>query len=305
MAELADEPQDIEEVKTPSCPNCGKEIGEWDFCFYCGANLKAQTVVEQPVEEVEQSKSIFNNTLADLAEEPQDIEEVKTPVCPNCGKEIGEWDFCFHCGANLKAQTVAEQSDEEVEQSESISNNALADLADEPQDIEEVKPPVCPNCGKEIGEWDSCSFCGSNLRSGNTTESQTSIESKQTNTDEQILNQISKEDCLSEQFDSENLSDLDNENDLQNDTPIDNIIVLTDEEGNEVEFEFLDLITYCGKEYVVLLPNDKNADEVVILEFEESSDGAENFSSVENDYTLQVVFQIFKQRAKDEFNFID
>lgn len=41
----------------------------------------------------------------------------------------------------------------------------------------------------------------------------------------------------------------------------DNIIVLNDD-GNEVEFEFLDLIPYRGKEYVVLLPVSDEADEV-------------------------------------------
>ena len=35
----------------------------------------------------------------------------------------------------------------------------------------------------------------------------------------------------------------------------DNIITLNDENGNEVEFEFLDLIPYRQNEYVVLLPN--------------------------------------------------
>lgn len=33
----------------------------------------------------------------------------------------------------------------------------------------------------------------------------------------------------------------------------DNIITLNDENGNEVEFEFLDLIPYRQNEYVVLL----------------------------------------------------
>lgn len=33
---------------------------------------------------------------------------------------------------------------------------------------------------------------------------------------------------------------------------LDNIIILNDEDGNEVEFEFLDLIEYEGEEYVVL-----------------------------------------------------
>ena len=35
---------------------------------------------------------------------------------------------------------------------------------------------------------------------------------------------------------------------------MDNIIILNDEDGNEVQFEFLDLIDYDEEEYVVLLP---------------------------------------------------
>ena len=85
----------------------------------------------------------------------------------------------------------------------------------------------------------------------------------------------------------------------------DNIIVLNDDEGNEAEFEFLDLIPYRGKEYVVLLPVSDEADEVVILQLEESADKTESYISVDNEATLQVVFEIFKAKFKDVFNFID
>jgi hypothetical protein len=85
----------------------------------------------------------------------------------------------------------------------------------------------------------------------------------------------------------------------------DNIIILNDDEGNETEFEFLDLIPYRGKEYVVLLPSYDDADEVVILQLEEVDDEAESYISVDNELTLQAVFEIFKEKAKDEFNFVD
>ncbi len=85
----------------------------------------------------------------------------------------------------------------------------------------------------------------------------------------------------------------------------DNIIILNDDEGNEVEFEFLDLIPYRGKEYVVLLPTADDADEVVILQLEEADDETESYLSVDNELTLQAVFEIFKERAKDTFNFVD
>ena len=47
--------------------------------------------------------------------------------------------------------------------------------------------------------------------------------------------------------------------DLENNIPemdeeLDNLITLNDEDGNEVKFEFLDLIEYGGEEYVILLP---------------------------------------------------
>lgn len=85
----------------------------------------------------------------------------------------------------------------------------------------------------------------------------------------------------------------------------DNIIILNDDEGNEVEFEFLDLVAYRGKEYVVLLPISDEADEVVILQLEEADDETESYISVDDELTLQVIFEIFKERAKDIFNFVD
>ena len=85
----------------------------------------------------------------------------------------------------------------------------------------------------------------------------------------------------------------------------DNIIILNDDDGNEVEFEFLDLIPYRGKEYVVLFPVSDEADEVVILQLEEADDETESYISVDNEPTLQAVFEIFKERAKDTFDFVD
>ena len=89
---------------------------------------------------------------------------------------------------------------------------------------------------------------------------------------------------------------------------LDNIIVLNDENGNEIEFEFLDLIEYEGEEYVVLLPNDEEDDagEVVILKLEDTdSEDEESYVSVDDEEILQNVFDIFKEKFKDEFNFID
>ena len=90
---------------------------------------------------------------------------------------------------------------------------------------------------------------------------------------------------------------------------LDNTLILNDEEGNEVEFEFLDLIEYEGEEYVVLLPVEEESDEpgeVVILKLEDTeSEDEESYVSVEDENILNKVFEIFKEKFEDEFNFVD
>ncbi|MGN0113695.1 MAG: DUF1292 domain-containing protein [Acutalibacteraceae bacterium] len=89
---------------------------------------------------------------------------------------------------------------------------------------------------------------------------------------------------------------------------LDNIVILNDENGDEARFEFLDLIEYCGDEYVVLLPVEESddADEVVILKLEESeNDDEEAYVSVDDEAVLQAVFEIFREKFKDTFNFVD
>lgn len=93
-----------------------------------------------------------------------------------------------------------------------------------------------------------------------------------------------------------------------NNEELDNIIILNDEEGKESEFEFLDLIEYEGEEYVVLLPVEESDDagEVVILKLEDTeSEDEESYVSVDDEEVLNKVFEIFKEKFKDDFNFVD
>lgn len=90
---------------------------------------------------------------------------------------------------------------------------------------------------------------------------------------------------------------------------LDNIIILNDENGNEVKFEFLDLMEYEGEEYIILLPTEEGEDndEVVILKVEDVEDDPdmETYVSIDDEDTLTAVFEMFKEKFKDEFNFID
>ncbi len=97
-------------------------------------------------------------------------------------------------------------------------------------------------------------------------------------------------------------------NDMEGlDDDLDNIIVLNDEEGKEVKFEFLDLIEYENEEYVILLPidEDEDSEEVVILKVEDTDSEEESYVSVDDEEVLNTVFEIFKEKFKDEFDFID
>lgn len=100
-----------------------------------------------------------------------------------------------------------------------------------------------------------------------------------------------------------------NENNLEEGLD-DNMIVLNDENGEEVEFEFLDLIEFEGNQYVVLLPAEETEEpgEVVILQIEDTDDEdseEESYVSVDDEETLNKVFSIFKDKFKDEFDFVD
>ncbi len=91
------------------------------------------------------------------------------------------------------------------------------------------------------------------------------------------------------------------------DEDLSNIIILNDENGDEVQFEFLDLIEYEQEEYVVLLPvEEEYSGEVVILKVEETeSETEDSYVSVTDEEVLNAVFEIFKEKFKDEFNFTE
>ena len=85
------------------------------------------------------------------------------------------------------------------------------------------------------------------------------------------------------------------------------IVVMTDEDGNDVEFEFIDLVEYEDESYVILLPaddEDEDSGEVVILRLEKSDEDeeTESYVGVEDEDILEAVFNIFRERFKDVFD---
>ena len=85
------------------------------------------------------------------------------------------------------------------------------------------------------------------------------------------------------------------------------ILTLHDDEGNEEQFELLDLVDYQDKQYIVLFPVEDDDMEIVILQVEEieGNDEEEAYVAVEDEAILDSVYRIFKERFKDEFEFED
>lgn len=81
------------------------------------------------------------------------------------------------------------------------------------------------------------------------------------------------------------------------------ILTLTDENGQDVNFEYLDCIEYEGVEYLVLMPEDEADNEVVILAVEPVDEENENYLAVEDESILNAVFEIFKEKFQDVLEF--
>lgn len=76
-------------------------------------------------------------------------------------------------------------------------------------------------------------------------------------------------------------------------------IVLIDEDDNEHEFDFIDMLEVDGKRYAVLEPIDEEDDEAVILRIEEDEEGAEMLYDIEDDAEWEKVVEVWN-RLVDE-----
>jgi len=89
---------------------------------------------------------------------------------------------------------------------------------------------------------------------------------------------------------------------------LENIITLTDSQGNDVDYEILDIFPFEGTDYAALLPLDDESDapEVTILEVlhaAEDEDGGDSLRGLDSETLLQAVFEAFMERNRDQFDF--
>ena len=95
---------------------------------------------------------------------------------------------------------------------------------------------------------------------------------------------------------------MENENIIPEEEEV-SILTLTDEKGEDTDFEYLDCIEYKGKEYLGLMPVESVETESVILEIEPVDEENENYLAVEDEKLLNAVYEIFKEKYKDVLPF--
>lgn len=88
----------------------------------------------------------------------------------------------------------------------------------------------------------------------------------------------------------------------------DGIVTMYDENGNAVDFEYLDVIEYEGNEYATLLPMDieeGEEDTLVILKIEPipGNDKEENYVSIDDPDILNAVYELFKEKHAEDYDF--
>ncbi len=84
----------------------------------------------------------------------------------------------------------------------------------------------------------------------------------------------------------------------------DNIIELEDEDGKTVKFELVAGVPYKGQDYVLLAPvepvGDMADDEVLILRIDTDANGDEVYASVDDDETVQKVFEEYLKLVEND-----
>ena len=76
----------------------------------------------------------------------------------------------------------------------------------------------------------------------------------------------------------------------------------TDNFGNEIEFQLIEIVLWNEKEYGIMLP--VNGDINVLITEKVEYEDFENYITVNDFETLEAVFEVFKEKNKDTIEFV-
>lgn len=89
------------------------------------------------------------------------------------------------------------------------------------------------------------------------------------------------------------------------DYDIDKVVVLSDDMGNEVEIEYIDSVSFDGKDYAMFMPLENDDDEVIIMQYDNVSDDYDSFIPVTDPKIMQAVYDLLREKYKDELQKLD
>lgn len=81
------------------------------------------------------------------------------------------------------------------------------------------------------------------------------------------------------------------------------IFTLTDDEGNESQFELIGNLDIDSKTYVALVPAEGNDEEFVILRLDTDDDGEEILVTIDDDDEFDKVADAFEDEFMSEFDY--
>lgn len=96
------------------------------------------------------------------------------------------------------------------------------------------------------------------------------------------------------------------ENEIKNQDALDDdVVILEDEDGNAVTFQFLELVTVDATPYAVLLPLDEGDEDmgVVIVEVVDLGMDSEHYDAVLDDDLNARIFEQFRKEFSDKYDF--
>ena len=80
------------------------------------------------------------------------------------------------------------------------------------------------------------------------------------------------------------------------DYDVNKVIVLSDDLGNETEIEYIDSVSFEGKEYALFLPLENDDDEVIIMQYDNISKDFDSFIPVSDRRILEGVYETLRQK---------
>ncbi len=104
------------------------------------------------------------------------------------------------------------------------------------------------------------------------------------------------------------MSNTENQNEaIQPDALDDDTVILEDEDGNVISFEFLELVTVDDVPYAILMPTDDPEGDlgVVIVEVVDLGTDSEHYDAVTDDALNERIFEQFRKEFGDKYDFAD